>query len=414
MTTTKIGLFGLGCVGQGLYDLISERPESGFSIQTITVKDPEKTRRVPGALIHFDPQIALNDPETDLIVEAIDNAEQAFQIAQAALRAKKPLITANKKMLALYLPELIQLQEETGTPLLYEASVCGAIPILKTLEDHFTTDRIQKLEGIFNGTTNYILSKQRQDNLSYQEALAEAQKLGFAESDPSSDVEGFDALYKTIILARHAYGVNFNTAEIPRWGISNLGNEEAAYARKTGTRIRLLGGIAHFEQGVAAWVLPGLVSADHPLYPIEKESNGVFLNLQAAGHQLLSGPGAGAYPTASAIFADLHRAREGYRYPGRAQQLGLTKADLRHVHVPLRLRAPEGLIEVLIPRKERPHLISSSREGLYEGFLSLAQILQYSKALKKSNAALLVTGAPQWSSSAEWTPSFLKELVPAT
>jgi len=395
MNTTTINLAGLGCVGQGLYDLVNQRPEARFSINRIAVKNPDKIRRAPDAKLGFRPEFLFENGAADILVEAIDDADIAFQIAIQALESGIPLVSANKKMLALYLSDLLELQQRSGTPLLYEAAVCGAIPILRTLSDHYSSDRIQRLQGIVNGTTNFILTQQRQHNLSYVDALGKAQELGFAESDPTNDVEGFDAAFKTILLAWQAFGVILSLDDIPRWGITALGAEDAAFAAQQGGRIRLVATLFPLGGQLVASVLPTLVGPQHSLYGIELEGNAVALELEAAGKQLLSGPGAGAFPTASALLADLHRLRDGYRYPTLVRQPQLEKANLNAIGLPVRLRAPEGLVEVLVPRRDRQGLSPSEDDNALEGVLSLQSILRYGEDLRKAGVSLLALGAPQ-------------------
>lgn len=395
MNTTTIHLAGLGCVGQGLYDLIQRRPEAGFAINRIAVKNPDKIRRAADAPLGFRPEFLFEGGAPDVIVEAIDDADTAYQMAIQALESGIPLVSANKKMLALYLSDLLALQQRTGTPLLYEAAVCGAIPILRTLSDHYSSDRIQRIEAIVNGTTNFILTQQRQHNLSYVDALGKAQELGFAESDPTNDVEGFDAAFKTILLAWQAFGVILSLDDIPRWGITTLGTADAAFAAQQGGRIRLVATLLPVGEQLVSTVLPTLVGPRHPLYGVELEGNAVALELEAAGKHVLSGPGAGAFPTASALLADLHRLRDGYRYPTPLGKTPLKKAVLNEIGLPVRLRAPEGLVEVLIPRRDRQGLTPADEDSALEGVLSLHSILRFGQDLRKAGVSLLALGAPQ-------------------
>jgi len=395
MNPYSINLAGLGCVGQGLFDLLQLRPQARFQINRIAVKNPDKVRRAGDTPLGYHPDFLFAQGAADVLVEAIDDAQTAYQIALQALESGIPLISANKKMLALNLGELLDLQQRTQTPLLYEAAVCGAVPVLRTLADHFTSDRIFGLQGIVNGTTNFILTQQRQHNLSYVDALGKAQELGFAESDPTNDVEGFDAAYKTILLAWQAFGLVLGLDDIPRWGIHTLGAEDADYAAQRDGRIRLVATLLPMGGQLVATVLPTLLDARHPLYAIEAETNAVALELEAAGKQLLVGPGAGAFPTASALLADLHRLREGYRYPVRPRENALEKADLRQVGIPVRLRAPEGLVEVLVPRRDRQGLSPAEDDSALEGLLSLHAIGLYGEALRKAGVSLLALGNPQ-------------------
>src|SRR5690606_9373667 len=180
----KLGLFGFGCVGQGLYHVLEETQGVKAEIKKICVKTKNKSRPLSEDLFTFSQEEILNDPEIDVVVELIDDAAAAFDIVKASLLKGKAVVTANKKMLAEHLEELYQLQKQTGKPLLYEGAVCGSIPILRNLEEYYDNDLISSIEGIFNGSTNYILTKVFEENKSYPDALAKAQELGFAESDP--------------------------------------------------------------------------------------------------------------------------------------------------------------------------------------------------------------------------------------
>ena len=209
----KIGLFGFGCVGQGLYDIL-EKTDFKAEIVKICVKNKDKERSLPAHFFTYNSASILEDESISLVVELIDNADEAYEIVTTALKRGKNVVTANKKMVAEHLEELIQLQEEHGVSLLYEGAVCGCIPIIRTLEEYYDNELVFSVSGIFNGSSNYILTKVIQENLSYDVALKQAQELGFAESDPILDVGGFDPLYKLCIVALHAYGVIANPEEV--------------------------------------------------------------------------------------------------------------------------------------------------------------------------------------------------------
>ena len=194
-TKLKIGLFGFGCVGQGLYYVLNNSTGFKADIVKIGVKNRNKERSVSDDLITYDKWEILNNPEIDVVVELIDDVAEAFLIVSEALKKGKHVVTANKKLLALHLEELYALQQKYNVSLLYEASAGGSIPIIRTLEEYFDNEELEKVTGILNGTSNYILSKTLHENKSYETALLEAQEKGFAETDPSSDVEGFDPKY---------------------------------------------------------------------------------------------------------------------------------------------------------------------------------------------------------------------------
>jgi homoserine dehydrogenase len=249
------------------------------------------------------------------VVELIDHAEDAFEIVSEALKRKKHVVTANKKLLALHLEELYRLQEENNVSLLYEAAACGSIPIIRTLEEYFDNEELEKVSGIFNGTTNYILTKTINEKLSYETALKQAQEQGFAESDPGSDVEGYDPKFKAIILALHAFGLIIRPEEVLNIGITTLHDEDITYASEKGYKIRLTPVIRRLEENkVSVFVLPRFIKATNQLYNVDNEFNGVIVEGIFSGEQFLQGRGAGSLPTGAAVLSDVSALSHGYRY----------------------------------------------------------------------------------------------------
>src|ERR1700760_4492563 len=226
-----IGLFGFGVVGQGLYDIIRTK-NLNIEIVKICIKNPEKERSLPSHLFTTDKEELLNNPEINTIVELINDTEAAFEIVSRALSTGKNVVSASKKMIALHLNELIALQHKYGTSLLYEGAVCGSIPIIRNLEEYYDNELLHSISGIFNGSSNYILSKGFNEKMDYDTALLQAQDLGFAETDPTLDVGGFDAKYKLIIAAAHAYGVIVKPEEVLNIGIQNLSPFDIQYAQE--------------------------------------------------------------------------------------------------------------------------------------------------------------------------------------
>ncbi|QCR21413.1 homoserine dehydrogenase [Pontibacter sp. SGAir0037] len=311
----KIGVFGFGCVGQGLYDVVEACEELGLEIVKICVKDRQKPRALPASVFTFDPQELLTDNRIDVLVELISNADEAYELVKQALLAGKTVVSANKKMVAEHLPELVKLQQEHGGVLLYEASVCGSIPIIRMLEAYYGTEPLQEVSGILNGSSNYILHKLASGGLSYGEALAQAQELGFAEADPSLDVQGIDALNKLCIVAAHAFGVFVHPNEVLRFGIQHITKDDIALAGEVGAVIKLVG-TARWSAGgkLVLQVLPTFVPQQRELYHVNAEFNAVEVEPAFAGKQLLKGRGAGSHPTGSAVWADVAAALTGYRY----------------------------------------------------------------------------------------------------
>lgn len=310
-----IGLFGFGCVGKGLSDVLSETPTLNAEIKKICVKDRNKKRSLDESFFTFDANELLNDPEINVIVELIDDAEAAFNIVKSALLKGKAVVTANKKMLADHFEELYSLQQECNLPLLYEAACCASIPIIRNLEEYYDNDLLESFKGIINGSTNYILTQTALNGLTYSEALSQAQQLGYAESNPTLDTGGFDAKYKLIILAAHAFGCKLKPENVINAGIDRLGELELAYAREKGWKIKLIAtAYKTFEGKLAIYVIPEFVTHESLLYNVDDVFNGVITQSVFSDQQTFIGKGAGAFPTASAVISDLSALSYDYKY----------------------------------------------------------------------------------------------------
>ena len=311
----KIGLFGFGCVGQGLYHVLNNSTGFKADIVKIAVKDKNKERTVGAELITYDKWEILNNPEIDVIVELIDDADEAFHIVSEALKKGKHVVTANKKLLAVHLEELYRLQKENNVSLLYEAAACGSIPIIRTLEEYFDNEELEKVSGIFNGTTNYILTKTITEKLSYADALKQAQDLGFAETDPTNDVEGYDAKFKSVIIALHAFGLIIKEEDVFNIGITTLHDNDIKYASEKGYKIKLTPIIQRLEDGkVSVFVAPRFIKEQNQLFNVDNEFNGVIVEGKFSGEQFLQGRGAGSYPTGAAVLSDISALSHGYQY----------------------------------------------------------------------------------------------------
>lgn len=311
----KIGMFGFGCVGQGLYDVLANSKGFRAEIKRIVVKDRNKKRKLPLHLFSFDKNDVLDDPEINLVIELIDNADDAYQIVKSALLKGKNVVTANKKMIAHHFEELVKIQKETGSSLLYEASACGSIPIIRTLEEYYDNELVNSVSGIFNGSSNYILTKIQNENMSYATALKQAQELGFAESNPKLDVGGYDAKYKMIIVAAHAYGVFVHPDQVLNLGIEHLKKEDVDYAQKNKFKIRLINRVIKLDDNkVALYTIPTFIEKDNPLYYVENETNAVTVEAAFSDKQLFIGKGAGGHPTGSAVLSDVSANSYDYKY----------------------------------------------------------------------------------------------------
>ncbi|SDX81584.1 homoserine dehydrogenase [Hymenobacter psychrophilus] len=311
----RIGLIGFGCVGQGLYDILQQHPASGFVISRIVVKSPRKARPLPAERFEFDADALLADDSLDVLVEVIDDADAAFILVAAALRRGRRVVTANKAMLARHLPALIELQRARGGTLLYEAAVGGSIPVIRTLDAYFGTEPLRRLTGILNGSSNYVLTRMGEDGTDYGPALAQAQQLGFAETDPGLDMGAFDPRSKAVLLAAHAYGLFLAPEQILNVGIESITATDIAFAASQGQKIKVVAGLQRLPDGrVTALVTPQLVGPGSPLFGVDEEFNGVVIEADFAGEQFLRGRGAGGHPTGSAVLADLAALRQGFAY----------------------------------------------------------------------------------------------------
>jgi homoserine dehydrogenase len=310
-----IGLFGFGTVGEGLYKILNQTPSLKATIKKVCIRNPGKKRDAPSELFTTDRNLLLNDPEINVIVEVIDDADAAFQIVSTALRNNKDVVSASKKMIAAHLPELLKLEQETNKSLLYEASVCASIPIIRNLEEYYDNDLLHSIKGIVNGSTNFILTKMFEEHLGFKEALLLAQQLGFAESNPKLDVEGYDAVNKWDILLSHAYGIIESPDKLLFNGIQNIQGSDAVVAKAKNLQIKLVAQAQKLKDGkVAAFVLPQFVKQNDHLAFVKNEYNGVVIESGFSDKQFFYGKGAGSFPTASAVLSDISALRYEYKY----------------------------------------------------------------------------------------------------
>lgn len=313
MKRLNIGLFGFGNVGRGLYDVLDRIESESVHIRRICVRDITKDRGVNAEFTDDADQI-FNDPEINLIVEVIDDAEAAYTIVKRALKSRIPVVSGNKKMLGHHILELIDLQEQYNTPLLYDASACGSIPVIRNLEEYYDNDLLCSVKGILNGSSNFILSKIFNENMSYDDALRLAQDLGFAESNPTLDIDGWDSLYKLIIITVHAFGVYVAPDEILTYGISTMNDSDIRFAREKDRRIKLVAHVEKVGDSLIMCVLPQLISRNKYIYSVEDEFNGVVIKGLFYDKQFMFGRGAGGHPTGSAVLSDITACAYNYRY----------------------------------------------------------------------------------------------------
>ena len=310
-----IGLFGFGCVGKGLWDILQQRIGLvDVEIRKICVTDRNKAREFPLELLTFEPDDILGDPEINLVVELIDNADVAFSIISRAFENGKSVVSANKKMIAENFTSLLELQRRHAVSFLYEAACCASIPIIRNLEEYYDNDMLELLEGIVNGSTNYILTRMNQQGLEYEDALVEAKELGYAESDPKLDVEGFDSKYKLTILMAHAFGITAKPETVYNLGINRLGTGVSRYAREKGYKIKLIARAMKLRgDEYIAYVMPQFIKPDNNLFHVDGVYNGVITETFFSDRQFFVGRGAGAFPTASAVLSDISAISYDYK-----------------------------------------------------------------------------------------------------
>lgn len=312
--SVKVGLLGLGTVGTGVASIITRHQKElqhqvgcPVEIKKVVVRDKQKFREslIQDSLLTEDPYDVIQDQEIDIVVEVIGGVEQTKEWLLDALKQKKHVVTANKDLMAIHGAQLLKTAVENQCDLYYEASVAGGIPILRSLSDGLSADRIKKIMGIVNGTTNYILTKMSTEGSSYEDVLKQAQDLGFAESDPTSDVEGLDAARKMAILATLGFSAPVSLNDVSVEGISNISDTDLHYAERLGYTMKLIGIADRTDGKIDVSVRPTLLPNEHPLSSVHNEYNAVYIHGEAVGETMFYGPGAGSLPTATAVVSDL-------------------------------------------------------------------------------------------------------------
>jgi len=324
--TLQLGLAGLGTVGSGVYEtlrrhykLLEARAQVSFAVKRIAVRDMQRKRDadVDAALLTDDWRELVSDPEIDIVIELIGGTAEAYQLIKAALSAGKPVVTGNKAVLAEYGSELFHLSAEKGAPLYFEASCGGGIPIVRSLQSSLICNKVQSIAGIINGTSNYILTSMKEKRIPLREALEQAQALGYAEADPSFDINGWDAAYKALILATLAYGTPLGPEQISVYGIERIESVDFAFAEQLGYAIKLLVVIKRHERNNALElrVQPSFVPKSHLLAKVDGVFNAIAVKGDIVGETIFYGRGAGKNPTASAVISDVMLALREYRLP---------------------------------------------------------------------------------------------------
>ncbi|MCE5346875.1 MAG: homoserine dehydrogenase [Bacteroidales bacterium] len=389
----RIGLFGFGCVGQGLLDVLNSSKGFKADIVKICVKDRTKKRSIPMSNFTFDKYDILNDPSINLVVELIDDAEEAFSIVTTAMKGGKNVVTANKMMIAKHFKELVEMQEEYKVSLLYEASAGASIPIIRNLEEYYDNELLYSLRGILNGTTNYILTKMYNEGIAYQEALKEAQEKGFAESDPTLDVEGWDAKYKLCIISGHAYGLFLDPGEVFHYGIKTISKFDIQYAKEKGFKIKLVPYVGKTnESTITSFVLPRFISHDKYLYNVDNEYNGVITEAAFADKQFFCGKGAGGHATGSAVLSDISANSYGYRYEYKKYQQGTVLNYTRNYKLEVYLRYQNEKDRELFGFEEVSEYFSGKFHKYVIGVVNLENLYALRDKLSDMDVFIVNTG----------------------
>lgn len=377
-----LGLAGLGTVGSGLAKIIQENSDwitrrlgRTLKIKTVMVRDPAKARNVvlpPDTLFTTSMDDLLNDPEIDMVVELAGGIDFPRTLITRALQAGKPVVTANKALLAEHGSELFELAAANGLGLYYEASVAGGIPIIQTLKESLAANRISSITGILNGTANFIMSEMTEKGEDFGKVLGKAQAKGYAEADPTLDIEGIDAAHKLTILIRLAYGLDFPMSGLTVKGISKVEQFDISLAREFGYRVKLLAQVREESGMLHAGVYPALLRRDHILANVEGPFNAVLLEGNAVGPIMLYGQGAGDLPTGSAVLADILALARSSCSPNNT---GFLESPLP----PARILAPEQAVFEHYFRftvLDRPGVMAAIAGVMGEHGISIAQVVQ--------------------------------------
>lgn len=388
MASIKVGLFGLGTVGEGIVNVISKARNANAEIKKICVKDSSKQRgvHIHKSVITENRNEILEDPEINLIVEVINDPDAAFEIVKEALKKGIPVVSGSKTMIARHLPELIELQKKHDVSLLYDASSCGSIPVIRNLEEYYDNDLLLEVKGILNGSTNYILSRVFDHNENYQTALENAIKQGFAEVDPSFDIEGYDSLYKLIIITVHALGVYIRPDDIFTYGISHLSEFDINYAKEKRVKIKLVAQVVKIsDTRFTMFVMPEFVTKSRYIYSVDDEYNGVVIRGECYDRQFMFGKGAGSLPTASSILSDMVAHHHGYRYE--YKKMGYADVPSYTTDVPLKVyvRYSETPVPDLLPFITIEERYMSKKVNYVVGEILLKDLILNKEVLDRSD-----------------------------
>lgn len=399
MKTLNIGLFGFGTVGQGIYKLIGKAKNAHAKIEKICVANIDKQRPddVAGALpiITDDMEDIFNNKDINLIVEVIDDSKASYEIVTRALKAGLPVVSGNKTMIARHLPELIELQRKNCAPFLYDASSCGSIPVIRNLEEYYDNDLLLEVKGILNGSSNYILSRVFDHNEPYSDALERAQKLGFAESDPTFDIEGFDSLFKLIIITVHALGVYVKPEDIFIYGISKISDFDIRYAKEKRVKIKLVAQVVKIDEThFTMFVMPEFVDKSKYIYSVDDEYNGVVIRGEGYDRQFMFGKGAGSLPTASSILSDMMALRRDYKYEYKKMGYIDRPSYTTDVTLKIYIRYKNEDIPSLLPFENISEEYKSENVNYVIGEIKLSELIKHRDVIKGDD--IFVVNIPQF------------------
>ncbi len=390
----KIGLFGFGVVGQGIYKVLQNAKNAHAEISKICVRSLNKPRSVeaPAELFTTSAAEVLDDPQINLIVEVIDDAAASYKIVTEALRRSIPVVSGNKAMIARNLPELIELQKKYNVALLYDASSCGSIPVIRNLEEYYDNDLLLEVKGILNGSSNYILSRVFDHGEDYASALGRAQQLGFAESDPTFDIEGYDSLFKLIIITMHALGVYVAPEKIFTYGISTIHDSDIRYAREKRVKIKLVAQVAKVAPDkFTMFVMPEFVGPRKYIYSVDDEYNGVVIRGECYDRQFMFGKGAGSLPTASSILSDIMARRHDYRYEYKKMHYLDRPSYTTDITLRVYVRYKDTPIPELLPFSKIHEQYTSDESCFVIGDISLSQLMEHRQDINATDVFLANT-----------------------
>lgn len=396
LAALRIGIAGLGTVGAGVVrllranaDLVAARAGRPIVVSAISARDRTRERGIDVSDLrwHDDSAALADDADVDVVVELIGGAEgPAARLVEAALANGKPVVTANKALIAVHGARLARLAESHGVALAFEAAVAGGIPVIKAVREGLAADRLTRIGGILNGTCNYILTTMRETGRDFASVLADAQALGYAEADPSTDIDGIDAAHKLAILAALAFGRPVDFATVHVEGIRRISAQDIGFARQLGYRIKLLGIASRNAAGIETRVHPCLVPQSAPVAQVEGVFNAVVAEGEFVGRVMLEGRGAGAGPTATAVVADMIDIARGHAAP----VWGTASATLQSASS-LPMSQHRGAYYLRLNVTDRPGVIAEVAAALRDAGVSLKSMLQHGRAPGEAVAIVLLT-----------------------